>query len=54
LKDLYVRFLAYVFLPDGRMVNEQLIELGYAISVYYPPNGRHRQRLGDVEEGART
>lgn len=29
-RDRYGRLLAYVYLPDGTMLNEQLIELGYA------------------------
>ena len=30
-QDRYGRFLAYVFLPDGRMLNQVLLERGYAV-----------------------
>ena len=36
--DRYGRLLAYVYLADGRMVNEELVRLGYAYSSSYPPD----------------
>tara|TARA_B100000315_G_scaffold11372_1_gene11004 strand:- start:118 stop:540 length:423 start_codon:yes stop_codon:yes gene_type:complete len=30
LRDRYKRLLAYVFLPDGRMLNEELIRAGHS------------------------
>ena len=37
-RDRYGRFLAYVYLPDGRMLNEVLVEEGYAQPLTIPPN----------------
>lgn len=36
--DRYGRLLAYIYLADGRMVNEELVRLGYAYSSSYPPD----------------
>ena len=40
-RDKYKRLLAYVFLPDGRMLNRTLIEEGYG---YADPRFGHRLR----------
>lgn len=40
-RDKYNRLLAYVFLPDGRMLNRTLIEEGYG---YADPRFDHRRR----------
>lgn len=37
--DAYDRLLAYVTLPSGRVVNEVLLERGYACVLHIPPNG---------------
>lgn len=37
-RDRYGRLLAYVWLPDGRMVNRLLVEQGYAQPLTIPPN----------------
>jgi micrococcal nuclease len=37
-RDRYGRLLAYVWLPDGRMVNEVMVEEGYAQPLTIPPN----------------
>jgi endonuclease YncB( thermonuclease family) len=39
------RLLRYVWLADGRMVNEELVRVGVALAVAYPPDTRHRARL---------
>jgi len=39
------RLLRYVWLADGRMVNEELVRMGVALPVAYPPDTRHRWRL---------
>ncbi len=39
------RLLRYVWLADGRMVNEELVRMGYALAVTWRPNTRHRARL---------
>jgi micrococcal nuclease len=45
LRDRYGRTLAYLWLDDGRMVNEELLRAGVAVVSVYPPNVRHVERL---------
>lgn len=52
--DQYGRILAYVYLPDGRMVNEELVRLGLAVAQAYPPDTKHQDRLYAAEIGARS
>ncbi len=40
-RDKYDRLLAYVFLPDGRMLNRRLVEEGYG---YADPRFEHRAK----------
>ena len=37
-RDPYGRLLAYVWLPDGRMLNRVMVERGYAQPLTIPPN----------------
>ena len=37
-RDRYGRLLAYVWLPDGRMLNRLMVEQGYAQPLTIPPN----------------
>ncbi|MGE5259028.1 MAG: thermonuclease family protein [Hyphomicrobiales bacterium] len=41
----YGRTLAYVFLPDGSMVNEQLLRSGLSYCLYKLPNVKYEGRL---------
>jgi micrococcal nuclease len=43
--DDYGRTLAYVFLADGSMVNEQLLQSGLAHCLYKMPNVKYEARL---------
>ncbi len=43
--DDYGRTLAYVFLPDGSMVNEKLLQAGMAHCLYKMPNIKYEARL---------
>lgn len=43
--DRYGRTLAYLWLQDGRMVNEEMALSGYAVSLTYPPNVRYVERI---------
>lgn len=52
-RDKRGRLLAYVFLPDGRMVNEMLIRQGYAFLKPSVVNRRHSARLRAAESSAR-
>ncbi len=44
-RDRYGRLLAYVYLPDGRMLNEVLLREGYASLLTIPPNVRYVDRF---------
>lgn len=43
--DHYGRLLAYLFLPDGTMVNAELVRQGLAHVYSHPPNFRFRDAL---------
>jgi micrococcal nuclease len=43
--DRYRRMLAYVYLADGRMVNEEMARAGYVVVLSYPPNVRYLERI---------
>ena len=40
-RDQYGRLLAYVFLQDGSLINEKLLEQGYGFFLPRNPNGRY-------------
>ena len=40
-RDRYGRLLAYLWIPDGTMVNERILEAGWALLLTVPPNVRH-------------
>ena len=44
-RDRYGRLLAYVYLPDGRMLNEVILMNGYGSLLTIPPNVKHAERL---------
>ena len=44
-RDRYGRVLAYVWLPDGRFLNELLAAEGYATPLTIPPNVRYEERF---------
>lgn len=50
--DKYGRLLAYVYLPDGRMLNEVLVEEGYATVYTFPPNVKYAQRFVELQRKA--
>jgi len=52
-KDPYNRLLRYLYLPDGKMVNEILIREGFAKAMAVPPNTRYYSRFKKAEELAR-
>ena len=49
----YKRILGYVYLPDGKMANEEMARTGYATSLVYPPNVRYVERIRRAVEDAR-
>ncbi len=52
LHDRYGRLLAYVYLPDGRMLNEVLLEEGYATVYTVPPNVKYAERFRKLQRKA--
>ena len=52
-RDRFERILAYAWLPDGRMVNEEMARSGYAVALVYPPNVRHADRIRAAVRQAR-
>lgn len=50
--DRYGRLLRYVYI-DGVMVNAELVRLGCARAVRYPPDVRHQEYLKAAEQEAR-
>ena len=52
LHDRYGRLLAYVYLPDGRMLNEVLVEEGYATVYPFPPNVKYAERFVELQRKA--
>lgn len=52
--DKYGRILAYVYLSDGRMVNELIIASGYASPMTIPPNIKYKDRFLQAYNTARA
>lgn len=50
--DKYGRVLAYVYLPDGKMLNLLLVEEGYANVYTIPPNVKYADILKKAQERA--
>lgn len=44
-EDQFGRLLAYAFLGDGRMANEEMVRSGFAVVLVYPPNVRYIERI---------
>ena len=42
VKDRYRRTLAYIYLPDGTMLNNLIVKEGYAQVATYPPNIKYQ------------
>jgi micrococcal nuclease len=51
--DRFGRLLAYVWLADGRMVNEELVRRGFAMVLTIPPNVRYADRFVRAQREAR-
>jgi micrococcal nuclease len=51
--DQYGRVLAYLFLPDGDLINERMAESGYVTTLVYPPNVKYVERIRSAVESAR-
>ncbi|UCF27525.1 MAG: thermonuclease family protein [Chloroflexota bacterium] len=51
-KDRYGRLLRYVYLQDGTLVNDQLVKLGFARALAYPPDVKYQELFNSSEEEA--
>jgi len=51
--DRYDRILAYVYLIDGRMMNEILVREGYAQTMTYSPNVKYQELFLEANRDAR-
>ena len=51
--DRHGRVLAYVYTPEGEMVNLEMARSGYAVALVYPPNVRHEEAIRAAVEEAR-
>jgi micrococcal nuclease len=52
-RDRYGRLLGYVYMADGRMLNEEMLRLGYAKLYTVPPNVRYEKRLREAFRAGR-
>jgi micrococcal nuclease len=52
-RDQFGRLLRYVFLADGRMVNEEMLKLGLARLKNYPADRRYQARFKQAADDAR-
>jgi micrococcal nuclease len=50
--DRYGRVLAYLFLPDGTLVNAAVVRQGLARVYLHPPNVRHQEELLAAQQAA--
>ncbi len=44
-RDRYRRLLGYVYLPNGKMLNEEIVKAGYANVMTIPPNVKYQDRF---------
>lgn len=52
-RDDYDRILAYAWLSDGRMLNEEMARSGYVTALVYPPNVKHADLIRKAVDEAR-
>lgn len=52
-RDRYGRILAYVYLRDGSMLNQELLKQGLAKVSVYQPNVKYVDRFREIEKEAR-
>ncbi|HNY13455.1 MAG TPA: thermonuclease family protein [Candidatus Wallbacteria bacterium] len=53
LRDRYGRLLGYIYLPSGKMLNEEIIKAGYANVMTVPPNVRYSGKFLDAYKYAK-
>jgi len=50
--DQYGRLLRYVYLPDGTLVNAEIVKLGLAGAKAYPPDIKYQEMIASSESAA--
>jgi micrococcal nuclease len=51
-RDRFSRLLGYVYLADGRMLNEIVLRAGLSEALLIPPNLKYQQRFQDIARQA--
>lgn len=54
LRDPYDRLLAYVYLEDGRMYQELILEEGLAEIMAIKPNVKYQEQLEEIQQAAKA
>ncbi len=44
-RDRYDRLLGYVYLSNGKMLNEEIVKAGYANVMTIPPNVKYKNKF---------
>jgi len=52
-RDRYKRLLGYVYLSNGKMLNEEIVKAGYAMIMTIPPNVKYKDRFLKAYQEAR-
>ena len=52
-RDKYGRLLCYIFTPDRKMLNIQMVKDGYAVLLTIPPNLKYADELKMAQNEAR-
>jgi micrococcal nuclease len=53
-RDQYGRLLGYLWKKDGRMINERLLEEGFAVLYTVPPNVKYAERFVQAQKRAQA
>ncbi len=52
-RDKYGRLLCYVYLSNDKMLNEEIVKVGYAVILTIPPNVKYKDRFLRAYKDAR-
>lgn len=52
-RNKYGRLLVYLYLPSGKMLNEEIVKAGYAHLMTIPPNLKYQERFSIAYKDAR-
>ena len=50
---MYKRLLGYVYLPNGKMLNEEIVKAGYANVMTIPPDVKYKDRFLTAYQNAK-